>query len=67
MPNILPGQAYCKTCNRVMDIDKFYLSNNLDKYPEGVLDECKKCFTRHVDNWEPKTFIPLLKEVDVPI
>lgn len=66
MPNILPGQAYCKTCNRVMDIDKFYLSNNLNKYPEGVLDECKKCFTRHVDNWEPKTFIPLLKEIDIP-
>lgn len=58
---------YCKTCNRTMDEGQFYLSKRLDKYPlNGKLPECKKCITRHVDNWEPKTFTWILEEIDVP-
>lgn len=58
---------YCKTCNRTMDEGQFYLSKRLDKYPQnGKLPECKKCITRHVNNWDPKTFIWILKEIDVP-
>ena len=58
---------YCKTCNRTMDEGQFYLSKRLDKYPQnGKLPECKKCITRHVDNWDPKTFTWILKEIDVP-
>lgn len=58
---------YCKTCNRTMDEGQFYLSKRLDKYPEnGKMPECKKCITRHVDNWNPETFTWILKEIDVP-
>lgn len=58
---------YCKTCNRTMDEGQFYLSKRLDKYPQnGKLPECKKCITRHVNNWDPKTFTWILKEIDVP-
>lgn len=58
---------YCKTCNRTMDEGQFYLSKRLDKYPQnGKLPECKKCITRHVNNWDPKTFTWILQEIDVP-
>ena len=30
------------------------------------MPECKKCLTRHVDNWDPETFLWILKEIDVP-
>lgn len=50
-----------------MDEDQFYTSKRLDKYPEGGhLLECKKCITRHVDNWDPQTYVKILEEIDVP-
>lgn len=50
-----------------MDEMQFYTSNNLEKYPNGgKLNECKKCLTLLVDNWDPETFKPILKEIDVP-
>ena len=50
-----------------MDSDQFYMSKRIDKYPpDGHLSECKKCLTRHVDNWDPQTFLWILEEIDVP-
>lgn len=49
-----------------MNIKEFYGSNNLEKYPDGKLNVCKKCLTMHVDNWDPETFLPILQECDVP-
>ncbi len=57
---------YCKTCNRTMDENQFYQTKRLDKYPDGYLPECKKCLTRHIDNWNPKTYTWILEEIDVP-
>ena len=58
---------YCKTCGRTMDGDQFYASNRLVRYPDdGKLPECKKCITRHVDNWNPRTYLWILEEIDVP-
>lgn len=57
---------YCKTCNRTMDENQFYQTKRLDKYPDGYLPECKKCLTRHVDNWDPKTYLWILEDIDVP-
>ena len=59
-------KAYCSQCNRTMNIDQFYLSKRVDEYPGGILPKCKKCFTMHINNWEPSTFIPLLEIIDVP-
>lgn len=58
---------YCEKCNRTMNADQFYTSNNLEKYPnDGKLNQCKKCITMHVDNWNSETYVWILKEIDVP-
>lgn len=62
----MADKYYCKNCNSTKDGDNFYLSNNLEKYPEGKVDLCKKCMTLHVDNWDPSTYLWILQEVDVP-
>ena len=63
----MPESYYCEKCNRAMARESFYTSNNLEKYPnDGVLSQCKKCITMHVDNWNPDTYLWILQEVDVP-
>ena len=58
---------YCEKCNRTMSADQFYSSNNTDKYPnDGKFNQCKKCITMHVDNWNPDTYLWILQEADVP-
>lgn len=57
---------YCKKCNRTHNAENFYKSNNLEKYPNGKLDMCKKCITMHVDNWNPESYMWILQEADVP-
>lgn len=57
---------YCEKCNKTMSADQFYGSNNLEKYPDGKLKQCKKCITMHVDNWNPDTYLWILQECDVP-
>ena len=57
---------YCEKCNRTMNADQFYGSNDLEKYPEGKLRQCKKCVTMHVDNFNPDTYLWILQECDVP-
>lgn len=57
---------FCEKCHRTMRADEFYNSNNLEKYPDGKLKQCKKCLTLHVDNWNPETFLWILQECDVP-
>lgn len=49
-----------------MNASEFYQSNNLDKYPTKYLNQCKKCITMHVDNWNPDTYLWILQEADVP-
>ena len=57
---------YCSKCNRTMAADQFYGSNNLIKYPEGKLNQCKKCTSMHVDNFNADTYLWVLQECDVP-
>lgn len=57
---------FCPKCGRTLAEDKFYKSRNLEKYPTGRLTECKDCLTRHVDNWDSRTFLWILQEADVP-
>ncbi len=57
---------YCEKCNRTMDEKQFYGSNNLEKYPQGKLHQCKKCISLHVDNFNPDTYLWILQECDVP-
>ena len=57
---------YCEKCNRTMNADQFYGSNNTTKYPDGKLRQCKKCISMHIDNWKPETYVWILQECDVP-
>lgn len=58
---------YCDKCHKTMTADSFYVSNNKEKYKnDGVLNQCKKCITMHVDNWDPNTYLWILQECDVP-
>jgi hypothetical protein len=57
---------YCSKCNRTMNADQFYGSNNLTKYPEGKLTQCKKCTSMHVDNFNADSYLWILQECDVP-
>lgn len=60
-------QQFCEKCQRTMAPDNFYRSHNLDKYPnDGLMNQCKKCMTMHIDNWNSDTFLWILQEVDVP-
>ena len=59
--------CYCEKCGRTMDSSQFYVSNRLDRYPNGgVLPQCKKCLTLHVNNWYPETYLWILEEINVP-
>ena len=57
---------FCKKCQRTFDEKQFYVTLRTDKYPTGYLPDCKKCTTMHVNNWDPDTFTPILKEIDIP-
>lgn len=57
---------YCDKCGRTLKGIEFYSTHNLDKYPSGKLNQCKKCLTMHVDNWNPDTYLWILQEVDIP-
>ena len=67
MADLEDKRYYCEKCNKTMRADKFYTSNNLEKYPnEGKMGQCKECMTMHVDNFNPDTFLWILQEIDVP-
>ena len=57
---------YCEKCNKTMLADQFYGTNNLEKYPDSKLRQCKKCMSMHVDNFNPDTYLWILQECDVP-
>lgn len=52
----------CVKCGKTMDeATQFYT------YKDGTkTDMCKKCLTMHIDNFDPETFLWLLKKMDVP-
>lgn len=61
------GLFYCEKCHKTKQEKDFYGSNNLEKYPNGgKLKICKQCISMHVDNWNPDTYLWILKECDVP-
>lgn len=59
-------KRFCEKCRSTKNEDNFYKSNNLEKYPEGYLNQCKDCITMHVNNWDSSTFMWILQECDVP-
>lgn len=55
------AKKMCENCHREMEDTNFYTYNNGEK-----TEMCKSCMTLHVDNFDPETYIWLLKKMDVP-
>lgn len=52
----------CQKCGKVMDeTAQFYLRKNGTR-----MDLCKRCLTMHINNYEPETFLWILKDMDLP-
>ena len=52
----------CQKCGKVMDTEtQFYLRKDGSR-----MDLCKKCLTMHIDNFNPETFLWILKDMDLP-
>ena len=52
----------CQKCGKVMDVEaQFYLRKDGSR-----MDLCKKCLTMHIDNFNPETFLWILKDMDLP-
>lgn len=60
------GRFFCITCHKTMDQKQFFKTLRLEKHPSGYLPECKTCATLLVDDTDPETFLPILKEVNAP-
>ena len=57
----MPEQRYCSKCRKTMADTNFYT------YKDGTKCElCKACLTMHVNNWEPDTYLWILKQFDYP-
>ena len=51
----------CEKCGRSMDGTKFYQKKDGEK-----TKLCKNCLTMHIDNFDPNTFLWILKDMDIP-
>lgn len=51
----------CRKCGKQMKINQFY------KNRAGELNDlCKKCLTMHIDNFNPETYVWILKDMNFP-
>lgn len=60
------GKYFCPTCRKTLDEKNFFKTRRIDKHPSGVLPECRTCITMKVDDTDVLTFLPILKEIDIP-
>lgn len=60
------GKCFCPTCKKTLDEKNFFKTRRTDKHPTGILPECKTCITMKVDDGDVNTFLPVLKEIDLP-
>lgn len=65
-PAKAPGKLFCGKCHKTLDEKQFFKTGRLDKFPNGYLPHCKTCVTMGVNDTDPATFLPILKEIDVP-
>jgi len=57
----------CTKCRKPMHLEQnFYTTKDKETYPNGYVDECKKCFTMHINIREASSFLPLLEKLDIP-
>ena len=70
-PQLTPGpkgntKFFCLGCKKTLDEKNFFKTNRTDKFINGILPYCKTCVTMGVDDTDESTFLPILKEIDIP-
>lgn len=60
------GRYFCPCCKKTLDEKNFFKTRRTDRHPSGVLPECKTCITLKIDDADMTTFLPVLKEIDLP-
>lgn len=60
------GKIFCPTCRKTLDEKNFFKTRRTDKHPSGFLPECKTCASLKIDDSDVQTFLPILKEIDLP-
>ena len=58
--------GFCPSCKKVMKLNNFFRSNNIERHPNKFLPFCRTCCQMGIVDTKPETFLPLLKEIDVP-
>lgn len=61
-----PGKYFCIECKKTLDEKQYFKTGRTDKFPSGYLPKCKTCVTMGINDTDPSTFLPILKEIDVP-
>lgn len=41
------AMKYCKKCNTLCSVKKFYKTKNSKAYPDGTIDWCKTCMSEY--------------------
>ena len=55
-------KRFCPKCRKTMDAEaNFYTVKGGDRH-----ELCKQCLTMHVDNYNPETYVWILKELNLP-
>lgn len=51
----------CKVCGKSKPVREFWKRKD-----KTVVDTCKECLSRDIDVQKPSTFLPILKDIDIP-
>jgi hypothetical protein len=44
---MIENLKYCKKCNILCSMEKFYKTKNSKSYPDGRIDWCKSCMSQY--------------------
>ena len=56
----------CQECKQEKDESHFYKATNLEHFPKGRLDYCKKCLDDIIKIDKPDTYMSIFKMADLP-
>lgn len=52
---------YCRKCNMLCSMEKFYKSKNNKSYPDGRIDWCKSCMSQYKKSKKVYDIKPIYK------
>lgn len=61
-----PGRFFCPECKKTMSESQFFKTTKSTRFPTGLLPHCKSCVTMKVVDTDERTFLGILKDLDLP-